>query len=183
METENLRLLAQTPAHLRALISGADIYTRKFGLRLADGVAEYMVSPEVSPKFLEQLKVSNSTDPWTHGFALVHLKEQIVIGMCGFKGPPGADRVAELAYGIAPDYAGRGYATEAARALALYAFNQDGVDVVVAHTLPQKNASTRVLEKCGFRWIGEVVDPEDGLVWKWEIRRTDFSPGLRPPGR
>ena len=173
METENLRLLAQTPAHLRALIEGADIYTRKFSLRLADGVREFMVSPDVSPKFLEQLKLSNSADPWTHGFALVHLADQIVIGMCGFKGPPGADGVVELAYGIVPDYEGRGYATEAAWALALYAFNRDGIAAVVAHTLPRSNASTRVLEKCGFRWVGEVVDPEDGLVWKWEKRRAD----------
>ncbi len=29
-------------------------------------------------------------------------------------------------------------------------------------------ASGRVLIKCGFRRIGEVIDPEDGLVWRWE---------------
>jgi RimJ/RimL family protein N-acetyltransferase len=30
------------------------------------------------------------------------------------------------------------------------------------------NASARVLAKCGFRRVGEVIDPEDGLVWRWE---------------
>ena len=39
---------------------------------------------------------------------------------------------------------------------------------VRAHTLPQPSASTRVLTKCGFRHIGAVIDPEDGLVWRWE---------------
>ena len=37
-----------------------------------------------------------------------------------------------------------------------------------AHTLPTPNASTRVLAKCCFQYIGEVIDPEDGLVWRWE---------------
>jgi len=26
----------------------------------------------------------------------------------------------------------------------------------------------RVLECCGFECVGEVMDPEDGLVWRWE---------------
>ena len=34
--------------------------------------------------------------------------------------------------------------------------------------LPEATASTRVLRKCGFVHIGEVVDPEDGPVWRWE---------------
>ena len=33
------------------------------------------------------------------------------------------------------------------------------------------NASTRVLTKCGFRHIGQVIDPEDGPVWRWERHR------------
>ena len=63
---------------------------------------------------------------------------------------------------------GEGYATEAAEALVIFAFSSDQVRVVRAHTLPEANASTRVLTKCGFRFIGEVIDPEDGLVWRWE---------------
>jgi len=30
------------------------------------------------------------------------------------------------------------------------------------------NASTRVLEKCGFRKAGEMLDSENALVWRWE---------------
>jgi [ribosomal protein S5]-alanine N-acetyltransferase len=28
----------------------------------------------------------------------------------------------------------------------------------------------KVLTRCGFERTGQVVDPEDGLVWRWEIR-------------
>jgi RimJ/RimL family protein N-acetyltransferase len=49
-----------------------------------------------------------------------------------------------------------------------YAFASGQVRVVRAHTLPELNASARALTKCGFKRVGEVVDPEDGLVWRWE---------------
>ena len=70
---------------------------------------------------------------------------------------------------MAPEHEGKGYATEAAAALVQYAQADTKVRVVRAHTLPENNASGRVLTKCGFRRIGEVMDPEDGLVWRWEI--------------
>ena len=82
--------------------------------------------------------------------------------------PPAADGFVEIAYGVAREYQGKGYATEAAQALTDYAFASGKVRVVLAHTRPEPNASTRVLTKCGFRRIGEVIDPEDGLVWRWE---------------
>jgi len=42
------------------------------------------------------------------------------------------------------------------------------VRTIRAHTLPQRNASTRILEKCGFRQTGEIDHPTDGLIWRWE---------------
>jgi [ribosomal protein S5]-alanine N-acetyltransferase len=102
-----------------------------------------------------------------HGFSMVDRDDGRVIGSCGYKGPPGADGVVEIAYGVDPAHRGRGYATEAARALVAFAFGSGSVRLVLAHTLPEPNASTAVLRKCGFTWVGEVVDPEDGLVWRW----------------
>ena len=87
----------------------------------------------------------------------------------------------EIAYGIVPGSRDRGYATEAAAALVAFAFADERVQLVRAHTLPAANASTRVLTKCGFVLIGEVVDPEDGLVWRWERGRAHDSsvvPGI-----
>jgi ribosomal-protein-alanine N-acetyltransferase len=42
------------------------------------------------------------------------------------------------------------------------------VRTICAHTLSQSNASTRVLEKCGFTQIREFVDPGGNRVWRWE---------------
>lgn len=78
-------------------------------LRLADGLRDFLVSDEVSPDWLAQLQVSTAADPWMHGFALVHLADNAVIGSGGYKGPPNADGVVEIAYGVVPGYQGRGY--------------------------------------------------------------------------
>ena len=123
---------------------------------------------QLSADWLAQLYASTSADPWTHGFSLVHRDSDIVVGKSGFKGPPAADGVVKIAYSVVPDYQGKGYATEAAQALVAFALSSGRVRVVRAHTLPESNASTRVLAKCGFRHVGEVIDPDDGLVWRWE---------------
>ena len=72
----------------------------------------------------------------------------------------------ELGYSVAPAYRNQGYATEAIGALVEYAA-QAGATVVTAHTLPQTNASTRVLIKLGFTMERVHEDPKDGPVWRW----------------
>jgi RimJ/RimL family protein N-acetyltransferase len=127
------------------------------------------VRAEISPVWLARVRSLTSADPWTCFFTMVRHGIDAVVGQCGYKGPPSGDGVVEIAYGVDPAYQGRGYATEAARALVEYAFGVDDVHIVRAHTLLETNASTRVLTKCGFEKVGEVIDPEDGLVWRWEI--------------
>jgi RimJ/RimL family protein N-acetyltransferase len=169
IETTNLKLIAHSPQHLLALIEGAAPYADCFGFPPANGLRDFFVSKEVSPQWLAQLQAAKVADPWTHGFGVLHVASGEVIGAAGFKGPPDPDGAVEIAYGIVSDYNGRGYATEAARALMTYAMNSGCVRRIRAHTLATQNASTRVLTKCSFEFIGEVIDPEDGPVWRWQI--------------
>ena len=125
---------------------------------------------QLSPIWLARLAVSAVVDPWVHGFSLVQRGSDTVVGSCGFKGPP-ADGSVEIAYGVSPEQRNRGYATEAAAALVTYAFERADVHVVRAHTLPNSTASQRVLEKCGFEHVGELIDADDGLVWRFEKRK------------
>lgn len=168
LETRNLRLVSHTPDHLRALIEGTDSYQRISGMTPATGLRDFIVSDDVSPEWLAALESAIGADPWRYGFALVHSESGLVIGNAGFTGPPDPQDIVEIAYGVVPDYQGRGYATEAAKALVAWAAKNGRVRTVRAHTLPERNASTRVLEKCGFRRLGELTHPTDGLVWRWE---------------
>ena len=122
---------------------------------------------QLSTAWLAQFEASTAADHWVHGFRLLHRSSGKSIGFCSFKGPP-TDGVVEIAYGIAPEEQGKGYATEAAQALTDFARTFKEVRIVRAHTLPDGVASQRVLVKCGYKHVGEVIDPEDGLVWRFE---------------
>jgi ribosomal-protein-alanine N-acetyltransferase len=166
--TPRLQLLPLAPADILALIEGVQQFKERFGTPVADGLRDLFVSGEISPAWIAKLRVATAADVWLHGFALVDQESQSVIGTAGFKGPPDEAGMVEIGYGMAPSFQGHGFATEAAAALVEFAFDDGRVRLVRAHTLPTNNASTRVLEKCGFKFIGDVSDPDDGLVWRWE---------------
>ena len=166
-QTPNLILAAHLPRHLRALIRGVEEFENTAGLKVADGIRDQLLS--ASAEFLERIQNAKQPDPWRFGFAIIHKTDNTLIGICGFSGQPDENGIAEIAYGIAPVYQGQGFATEAARALIEFANADPRVKKICAHTLAETNASTRILEKCGFKRAGESVDPENGLpVWRWE---------------
>ena len=47
---------------------------------------------------------------------------------------------------------------------------RSGASMVFAHTLAENNASNGALRREGFSLAGDVTDPEDGLVLRWEKR-------------
>ena len=167
--TSRLRLVPHDPEHLRALIQGPEFYARASGMKPANGLRDFIVSPDVSAEWLAALETATGADPWRFGFAVVETASTLVIGSAGFTGPPDVSGSVEIAYGIVPDFEGRGYATEVAEALVNYARADDRTRAICAHTLPTRNASTRVLEKCGFRHAGQLNHPTDGLIWRWEL--------------
>ena len=158
LPTKSLNLIALTKAETLAMVEAMSPEVRA----------------EVSPAWLAQLQASAPHDLWTHGLNLVHRKSGAVVGTACFKGPP-VDGVVEIAYGVDPEHQRKGYATEAAEALTAFALASGRVRTVCAHTLPEANASTRVLTKCGFCFVGETIDPDDGLVWRWEKRQENMA--------
>lgn len=77
-----------------------------------------------------------------------------------------ADGRWDIGYGVAPERRGRGHAGAAVAALKLVA-QAAGAGGLTAETLPEGGASPRVLERNGFRRIGQHQHPEDGLVDQW----------------
>jgi RimJ/RimL family protein N-acetyltransferase len=67
--------------------------------------------------------------------------------------------VADLAWVIATPYQGRGYATEAASAMARW-LREQGADVLAANIHPRHEASMRVARTLGLAPTAEVVEGE-----------------------
>lgn len=91
-----------------------------------------------------------------HGFGPLAVVERVVgavVGECGLQLLEGGPNF-ELAYTLAREVWGRGYATEAAAAVLAWGFGTVGLDRVVAVVDPDNLASRRVVEKIGMRRLG-----------------------------
>jgi RimJ/RimL family protein N-acetyltransferase len=66
----------------------------------------------------------------------------------------GSADLAMIGYTIAPEHQGNSYAVEAAEAVLTYLFGSVGVHRVAATIDPRNLASARVLERCGFEYVG-----------------------------
>lgn len=75
-----------------------------------------------------------------------------VIGGCGFEMRDGP--APEIGYWLGVAHWGKGYATEAVRALIDHAFGDLDFASIQAGARVTNPASRRVLEKCGFQWTG-----------------------------
>lgn len=90
------------------------------------------------------------------------------VGTCAFKAPPQNNEV-EIAYFTFPEHEGQGLATQMAAQLIAIARAHVPAVVIVAQTLPEDNASTRILSKLGFARTGVIDHPQDGTVWEWKL--------------
>lgn len=96
---------------------------------------------------------------------VVHAADETLIGETGFHGPPDASGTVEVGYSILPAYRGRGFATEATRALIRAALARPEVRRITAECLDDNHASLRVLEKLELRRVGSA-----GGTLRFELR-------------
>lgn len=95
-----------------------------------------------------------------------HRRTGSSLGLCSFKAEPNSLGEVEIAYYTFPHREGRGIATAMVHELTKRALRR--VPLVIAHTLPIGNASCKILRRCGYQRAGEVIDPDHGLVWRWQ---------------
>jgi ribosomal-protein-alanine N-acetyltransferase len=101
--------------------------------------------------------------PWIGYFVL---RERIVVGVGGFVGKPKDGRV-EIAYGTFKEYEGQGIASFSCRQLISIAKTTDPTVIITAKTSPEPNASTKILQRNGFKFTGIVQDEGIGDAWEW----------------
>ncbi len=90
-----------------------------------------------------------------------------VIGNCGVRRKPGTEWDAEIGYELNPEHWGRGYATEVARTMVAFGFDELGLHRVSARCIADNLASANVLRKVGMRLEGRIREHEhfQGRWW------------------
>ncbi len=173
IETARLQLIACELEHFEAMLTDERRLAPMLRVTPAEDWLGFPAAREAMHPCYEHLKFHPSVIGWWT-YLFVHKGDAKLIGLGGFKGGPNEEGVVEIGYALAPAYRGMGLASEAARGMLQYAFSHPEVGRVVAHTLAERNASTRVLERVGLRHVGTVHDPEDGEVWRWSLDRKDY---------
>jgi ribosomal-protein-alanine N-acetyltransferase len=119
----------------------------------ADGAT---FSEEQTRAFLQR-----AADHWkSHDFGLWTWRQQLGRDFVGYGGikhatVEGRDEL-ELAYAIASDHWGKGFATEISLTTLKQAFDTMQVARIVAFTLPHNKASRTVMEHCGFTYNRDI---------------------------
>ncbi|MFJ8064032.1 GNAT family N-acetyltransferase [Psychrobacillus sp. NPDC096426] len=62
----------------------------------------------------------------------------------------------EIAYAISKHYRNRGYTTKAVKGLKKYLFENTNIEQLNAVILPRNVSSNKVIQKCGFRFNGNI---------------------------
>jgi aminoglycoside 6'-N-acetyltransferase len=99
-----------------------------------------------------------------------------LVGDVGLSPADGEHGVIKIGYTMAPEVQGRGYATEAVRALVGYAFEALDAEVVRAYASAENTSSLRVAEKAGLVLIERFERTYEGETWqgvRYERRRDE----------
>ncbi len=80
---------------------------------------------------------------------------------------------AELGYALGKAFWGNGYATEVARAVVSYAFEQAGLPRMFGVVFPENEPSWRILKRLGFVYERDVVHYDLPLAY-YGIQREQF---------
>ena len=91
-----------------------------------------------------------------------------LIGSCGVRRKPDDDTEADIGFELSPEHWGRGYATEAATAMAEFAFQDLGVRRLSSWCIAENAASARVLEKLGMSLEGRLAATERFKGCDWD---------------
>jgi ribosomal-protein-alanine N-acetyltransferase len=167
IHSPRLELIAMSPAFLDASFKG-DLETASRLIEL-DIPSEWLEAKRLMEMRLIKMRENRALESWL--LRAVGLREiNTMIGFIGFHTPPGAEYLnhyapnsVEFGYTIFTSYRRKGYASEAAQALMDWATREHDVTRFVVSISPTNDPSLRIAEKFGFRKVGTVTDPEDGV--------------------
>ncbi len=170
--TPNLQIISCDDTLFDAIRMGNNVLGRVMGVNVPRKWTEFRDT--FTPSYHRWKAHPPLRDWWV--YLIVHTGDNLLIGSCGYKGEPDSNGYVEIGYEIMDSHRGKGLGTEIAQGLVDHAFTHRAVHKVIAHTVREENASCSILQKVGFQHIEDVLDTEEGPLWRWEITRTSHKP-------
>lgn len=113
---------------------------------------------EDTKKFItDAITKAQKTPRYEFEFAVCLKHENLLIGGCGIRRESELSRVANMGYAINPDFQGKGYATEATKALIRFGLKELSLATVYATCDTRNVASYKVMERVGMTKVGTLL--------------------------
>lgn len=110
---------------------------------------------EDTKKYISDVILQASENPrYKFEFAICLKDSGLLIGGCAIRRESQSSCIANLGWAINPEFQSKGYATEAAKGLIQFGFEQLQLKVIYATCDARNNASSRVMEKLGMKQVG-----------------------------
>lgn len=118
-----------------------------------------------------QTEISNLVTNQIQYWPIFDLTNGELIGCCGLRPFPSEEAAYEIGFHLRKVYWGKGYATEAAKAVIQYATQPLNATKLYAGHHPKNEASKKLLVKLGFSYIGKNYYEPTGLYHpSYELR-------------
>ncbi|HZJ05414.1 MAG TPA: GNAT family N-acetyltransferase [Nocardioidaceae bacterium] len=118
-------------------------------------------------------KEETEVDPPVGHWAVRRREDDLLIGSITLRRMPPFQEDLELAWQFAPDHWGNGYATEAARAVAAWAF-EGSAHEVFAVMRPANQRAEKLARRLGMQWVGETNKYYDLRLQVYRLRPPDL---------
>jgi [ribosomal protein S5]-alanine N-acetyltransferase len=162
LSTQRLNLISLSLSDLKIGLNSINALSEKLGIPLVDSLLDGVVRRAVQMKNTKMEAAPRNMHPWFTYWLICIKEENTGIGFVGYKGSPDEQGVVEIGYGIDAQYRGKGYMTEAVKALVSWAFTHTECQAIIAPGVLQTNiGSQHVLEKSGFQKVSSGANTID----------------------
>jgi RimJ/RimL family protein N-acetyltransferase len=115
-------------------------------------------------------------EPPVGHWAVRRVQDEVLVGSITLRRMPPFQEDLELAWQFSPSYWGNGYATEAAQAVAAWAFDGSAHELF-AVMRPANERAEKVARRLGMQWVGETNKYYDLRLQVYRLRPTDLVTG------
>jgi RimJ/RimL family protein N-acetyltransferase len=156
-------------------LNDVDVYHRV--LHSSADVMRYL--PGGKPRTREQTMTTlqyfiQHGDLW--GFSFLALTDKGSGSLLGHVGLHKLSDAVEIGYALGVDSWGRGYATEAGRAMLRFGFEHVGLAEIIAVAYPANTASRQVMQRLEMTYEGETDRYYDTLLVLYRLTRDAYTP-------
>jgi RimJ/RimL family protein N-acetyltransferase len=170
ISTPRLDLFCLSPDQLTCLLENPAALEQAIEFPITRDGLTPVVQRAIRMKLQKMEKIRSQDHPWFSYWLIYIRQSRFGAGLIGFKGIPPNPADVEIGYGIDPAFQNLGYTTEAVHGIVSWAFSDPRCTGIFAPVLKTNPASSKVLEKAGFR---HVSTNEDILFWR--LARQEHS--------